>query len=106
MGITPAQIGQAADIHQLARGAIGFSGIKHHLTGKADHLGHGLRQLANGAINPGANVDVRQHRLGIGLINFIGQLHQMHAGGGHIIDMQKLAHRRAAAPHHYFAVTA
>ena len=47
-----------------------------------------------------------QHRLGIGLISGIVQLHHMDTGRGHIVHMQELAHRCTSTPDHQLFVAA
>ncbi|GDV21321.1 hypothetical protein ExPUPEC87_01535 [Escherichia coli] len=92
---------QARHIQQFARCAIRFAGIKNHPTFVTHHFGDGLRQLADSAVNARADINVRQHRLGVLQPDFMRQLHHMNARRRHIIDVQKFAHRRTAAPHHH-----
>ena len=50
---------QAGNIHQLTRGAIRFTGVKHQLSVKTSDFSQSLRQLAESAVHAGADVDVR-----------------------------------------------
>ncbi|MNS11377.1 hypothetical protein D3C72_429190 [compost metagenome] len=97
----PAELVQTRHVQQFTRCAIGLSGVEHHASFVAHHLGDGLRQFANGAINASTDVDVRQHRLGVLSPHLAVQLHHVNTGGRHIIHVQELAHRRPAAPHHH-----
>ncbi len=39
-----------------------------------------------------------EHGVGVLVINGLGQIHHMHAGGGHVVHIQKLALGCAGAP--------
>ena len=94
----PAQAVEARAVHPLARSAVGLGGVKGQLAGKAHHLGNGLRHLGDRHVVAATDVDVAQHGLGVLRIHRLGQVHHMHAGGGHVVYIQKLSLGRAAAP--------
>ena len=89
---------KAGAVHPLAGGAVRLGDVKSYLTAVAHHAGNGFRQLGNGEVLPKANVDVAEHGLGVLRIGGLRQLHDVHAGGGHVVDIQKLALGGAGAP--------
>lgn len=95
---SPAQAVQAPAVHELAGGAVGFAGVERDLPGVAGDAGDAVGELGDGHVRPVAHVDVAEHGLGVLLVAGLGQVHHMHAGGGHVVHIQKLAHGRAAAP--------
>src|SRR4051794_39717120 len=53
----PAEGGEAGDVEELARGAVGLAAVELESAPKADHVGHDLRQLGDGEIRAGADVE-------------------------------------------------
>ena len=83
---------QARHIQQLARRAVGLARIEHDLARETHHALHQRRQLGDGHILTHAHIDDAF---------VLVALHQKQTGIGQIVHMQKLAPRRARAPHHH-----
>lgn len=99
--VIPAKLMQARDVEQFTRRAVRLRSVEHHPALVTHHLCDSLRQFADSAVHASADVNVRQHRGGVLLPHFARQLHHVNTGRRHIVNMQKFAHRRAAAPHHH-----
>ena len=56
--------------------------------------------MPDGDVLAGADVDVRQHGLGVGVVGGFVQVHDVDAGGSHVVNVEKFAHRGAGAPDH------
>ena len=100
----PAHASQTADVHQLARGAVGLARVEHDLALEADHAAHGAGEFADAEVL--AHTDVHQRCQAVvtvlaqqGLELRVGQLHQEDAGVGHVVGVEKLALRRTGSPH-------
>jgi hypothetical protein len=100
-GSEPAECRQPRHVHQLARRGIGLGRIPDQPPLEPSDARHGLGQFANRAVHPRAHIDVAEHRLRVRAIGFHRQLHHMHTGRGHVVHVQELAHRYAAAPDHH-----
>ena len=98
----PAHIRQPTDIHQLAHRAVRFRGIGGDPAFETRQLCHQLRQLEDREVGAGADVDMAQHRFGVGVVGRLVEVHHEKRGLGHVIDMQELAPRLARAPDHHF----
>ena len=94
----PAHAVQAAHVHQLAGRAVGLGGVPHHFAVKAHHLAHQLGQCLDAQVVPAAHVDQGRVHRQQAVKALIGQVHQVHAGVGHVVAVQKLAQRGASAP--------
>ena len=97
----PAKGVESTAVHPLAWYAIGFAGVKSHRACVPHHLSDGLRSFGNAHIAPIAHIDVAEHGAGMLVISGFGQVHDVHAGGGHVIDIQKLALGCSDAPNGY-----
>ncbi|MDT4839327.1 hypothetical protein FQZ97_731150 [compost metagenome] len=89
---------QAAAVHELAGRAVGFGGVKADVASEAGDAGDVVGKFGDGHVRPVAHVDVAEHGLGVLRVAGLGQVHHVHAGGGHVVDKQELTHGRAAAP--------
>ena len=87
----PAQVAQSADIHQLSGCAIRFCGVEFDAALVADDFAHGFGQLPNGDVFAGADVDVRQHGLGLGVVGGFVQVYDVDAGGGHVVYIEEFS---------------
>lgn len=56
----------------------------------ADDISHRERGFFDGEVAAVADVDVAEHGLGIGVVGGLVQVHDEDAGGGHVVDAQKL----------------
>ena len=54
--------------------------------------------MADGDVFTAADVDMRQHRLGVGFVCGFVEVHDVDAGGGHVVDVEEFAHGFAGAP--------
>ena len=87
--MTPTERTQLGNVEELARGTIGFGGIKYETAVETDDSRDHFGQLGDGQILSGADVDV----LVIGPV-----FDQKDRGVGQIVDMQKLTARCPGAP--------
>ncbi|MNY13324.1 hypothetical protein D3C86_1464550 [compost metagenome] len=85
----PAELAQASDVQELARGAVRLGGIPDDLALEAHRLGDEAGQLLDGHVGARAHVDV--------LLPLV-VLHQEDAGIRQIVHVQELAPGRARAP--------
>src|SRR5436190_20930757 len=85
----PAERVKTADIEQLARRTVGLARIEAERRRRMDHIYERLGQLANREVVAGADVDMT------GLVVVV---HQKHARGGKIVDVQKLTSRSSGSP--------
>src|SRR5450756_891443 len=63
----PAQGVEAAAVHPLARGTVGFAGVKSDAATVAHGLADGVSELIDGDVAAEAGIDVALHRQGMGL---------------------------------------
>ena len=96
----PAQVAQAGNIHQLSGRAIRLGRVEFNAALIADDFAHCFSELADGDVFASADVDVRQHGLGVGVVGGFVQIHDVYAGGGHVVDVEEFAHGCAGAPDH------
>lgn len=85
----PAEVGQPADVQQLARNAVGLAGVPGQLAVVAHHALHQLGQLADGDVLTLADVD----RLWVVVV-----LKQEQRRRGQVVDVQELVPRSGGAP--------
>ena len=97
MGL-PAQAVESVAVHELSRGTIWLGGVKFNAPGIAHRVCNGLGYFCDGHVRPKAHVDVALHGAGVLLIGGFGQLHDVHAGGGHVVYIQELSAGRASTP--------
>ena len=67
---------RSADVHQLLRCAVGLGGVEGEVAVEVEDAGYGLRQLADGDVLAGADVDQRRCVFGeqgdeAGVVRFI-----------------------------------
>src|SRR5574343_839805 len=94
----PAQLFEAAAVHQLLGRAVRLAGVKVKFAGVAHHLGDQLGGFLDGEVAAVAHVDVAEHGLGVGVVGGFVQVHHKDAGGGHVVYMQEFAVGRTGAP--------
>ena len=94
----PAQGIDPGAIHKLARRAVGLAGVENDVAPIADDPGNGFGQLPDGDVVPATHVDVAEHRLGVLPVGGLRQVHDVQAGGSHVVHVQKFAPGRAGSP--------
>src|SRR5215203_5319369 len=94
----PAEGLQSADVEQLTARAVRLAVVELDAASETGHLSHKVRQLADRTVAAGPYVDVRHHRLCGRPVRFGIELHDMHAGRGHVVDMEEFAARLTAPP--------
>jgi len=96
----PAEGAKARNIHQLSGRAVRFGRVEFDAAGVADDFAHSFGKLADGDVFAGADVDVGEHGLGVGFVGGFVEVHDVDAGGGHVVNVEEFAHGRAGAPDH------
>lgn len=91
----------ALAVHEFALRAVGFTGVEGDFALVADNLANRFSNLADGDVFPKTHIDVAEHGLGMLVVGGLIQVHDMHAGSGHVIDVQEFAFRGASAPDGY-----
>src|SRR5689334_2362162 len=94
----PAEGLEAPHVHQLAWRAVGLGAVELDAALVSDGPRHLLGKLADADVLARADVDVRKHRLRVLRVLLLRQEHHVHAGRGHVVDVEELAARRAATP--------
>ena len=85
----PAEGFEAADVEELAGGAVGFAGVELDLAFKTDDFSDEFGQLADAEIDARADVDE---------IGAVGLFEEVDAGIGEVVDVEELALGSAGAP--------
>ncbi len=94
----PAQRIKARAVHELAWSAIRLGGVESDLALVTDGLADGFGNFADADVFPPPHIDVAKHGLAVLVVNRLVQFHDVHAGGGHVIDIQEFPLRSAGAP--------
>src|SRR5690606_4891995 len=89
---------EARTIHQFARCASRLTSIKRDLTRITDRNSHGLGEIAKYDVIPAANINVAEHKLCMWFICCLVKVHDVHAGSGHIINIEELPIRHTSPP--------
>src|SRR5712664_1985923 len=96
----PVERPDQADIEQLLRSAVGLAAVLHDFGGGPHYLAHELGEVADGLVLAAADVDEGRAGVAQGVADFfLGHFHQVDAGIGHVVAVEELAARRAAAPY-------
>ena len=94
----PAHVGQPPDIKQFAHRPVRLGRVGGDRAVEPDLGSDHLRKFKYRHIGACADIDVAEHRTGIGIIDRLRKIHHEQAGIGHVVDMQEFAPRGACAP--------
>ncbi len=94
----PTQSVEAAAVHELAWGPIRPCGIEGDLAGVTDGFADGFGQILDGDVLAAAHINVAESGLGVLVVEGFVEIHNVYAGSGHVVYVEKFPLWRAGAP--------
>ena len=98
--IAPPQLCREFDVQEFSGSAVGFSGVPFDVAVTAGDITDQFRQFLDSHVSSSTDIDMRPVQI---IVHLCGAdvPHDVQAGIGEIVDVEKLTARHAAAPERY-----